>query len=70
VTDKGEICPEMLETTDKWAPTKKLVGVIEKIKSLMLVPNLDTPMNQDAANNYKNGTWFQKAKAETLQYAK
>jgi ubiquitin-protein ligase len=60
----------MLETTDKWAPTKKLIGVIEKIKSLMLVPNLDTPMNQDAATNYKNGTWIQTAKTWTNQYAK
>jgi hypothetical protein len=30
----------MLETSDKWAPTKKLAKVMEKIKSLMVVPNL------------------------------
>lgn len=43
---------------------------MQKLKSLMLVPNLDTPMNADAANDYKNGTWAQKAKAITQQYAK
>lgn len=60
----------MIETSDKWAPTKKLLGVMEKIKSLMLVPNQDSPMNADAATDLKNGTWPQKAKAWTLQYAK
>lgn len=60
----------MLETGDKWAPTKKLVKVMEKIKSLMVVPNLETPMNGEAANDYKNGTWSAKAKQSTDQYAK
>jgi len=36
----------------------------------MLVPNLDTPMNQEAANSHKNGQWQQQAKAWTQQYAK
>jgi len=36
----------------------------------MLVPNLDTPMNQEAANSYKNGQWQKQAKAWTQQYAK
>lgn len=35
----------MLETGDKWAPTKKLVKVMEKITSLLAAPNLETPMN-------------------------
>ena len=52
----------MLETGDKWAPTKKLVKVMEKIRSLMVVPNLDSPMNGDAAKDYQNGTWEQKAR--------
>jgi hypothetical protein len=36
----------------------------------MLVPNLDTPMNNDAANDYHQGKWVEKAKAWTQQYAK
>lgn len=53
----------MLETGDKWAPTKKLVVVMDKIKSLMIVPNLDTPMNNNAATDFKNGQWEAKVKA-------
>jgi hypothetical protein len=30
---------------------------MDKIKSLMIVPNLDTPMNAQAAQDYKNGSW-------------
>jgi ubiquitin-protein ligase len=28
VDEKGDICADMLETGDKWAPTKKLVKVM------------------------------------------
>jgi len=43
---------------------------MDKIASLMIAPNLDTPMNNEAANDYKNNTWFAKAKAITQQFAK
>jgi ubiquitin-protein ligase len=43
---------------------------MDKIKSLMVAPNLDTPMNPEAANDYKNGAWENKAKNWTNQYAK
>ena len=36
----------------------------------MIVPNLDTPMNNQAAQDYKNGTWAAKAKQLTQQHAK
>lgn len=36
----------------------------------MIVPNLDTPMNNQAAQDYKNGAWAAKAKQLTLQHAK
>lgn len=70
VDKQGQICADMLETGDKWAPTKKLVKVMEKIKSLLVAPNLETPMNGEAAQDYKNNVWFAKAKATTMQYAK
>jgi ubiquitin-protein ligase len=35
----------MIDVGEKWAPTKKLVSVIEKIYSLLMAPNLDTPLN-------------------------
>lgn len=61
----------MIETSnEKWAPTKKLTKVMEKIVSMMIVPNLDTPLNNQAAQDYKNGTWTAKAKQMTQQFAK
>ncbi len=43
---------------------------MEKIQSLMIAPNLDSPVNNQAAQDYKNGTWFDKAKQMTQQHAK
>jgi hypothetical protein len=36
----------------------------------MIAPNLDSPVNNQAAQDYKNGTWQEKAKQWTVQYAK
>ena len=36
----------------------------------MIAPNLDMPLNNNAAQDYKNGTWFAKAKQITDQHAK
>ena len=56
----------MLGTSnDKWSPTKKLLAVMEKIFSLMVVPNLDSPLNQQASQDYQNNTWAGKAKQWT-----
>ena len=61
----------MIETSaEKWAPTKRMTKVMEKIVSLLMAPNLDSPVNNQAAKDYKNGTWFNKAKQATQQYAK
>jgi ubiquitin-protein ligase len=30
---------------------------MDKIKSLMIAPNLESPMNPEAAADYKNGSW-------------
>ena len=60
----------MLETGDKWAPTKKLTKVMEKIMSLLVIPNMDSPLNQEAAKDYQNKTWEAKAKQMTQQHAK
>ena len=61
----------MIETsTNVWAPTKRLTKIMEKIVSLMVAPNLDSPVNNQAAQDFKNNTWFNKAKQMTQQYAK
>lgn len=43
---------------------------MEKIKSLLVIPNMEAPLNGDAATDYKNNTWAAKAKQITLQFAK
>jgi ubiquitin-protein ligase len=43
---------------------------MERVRSLLVVPNLESPMNGDAANDYHNGTWEARAKEYTLKYAK
>lgn len=70
VNPDGDICGDMLEIGEKWAPVKNLVKIMEKINSLMMAPNLDSPMNPEAANDFKNGTWEKKARQFTQQYAK
>ena len=52
----------MLGTGDKWKPSVHLVDVMKMIRLLMVEPNLDSPMNGDAAKDYQNGTWEQKAR--------
>lgn len=70
VDNEGQICADMLETGDKWTPVKNLVKIMDKINSLLVAPNLESPMNAEAADDYKKGTWQAKAKAITQQYAK
>lgn len=60
----------MLEIGEKWAPVKNIVKIMDKIKSLLAAPNLESPMNNDAAADYKNGSWAKKAKDMTNAYAK
>lgn len=62
VDKDGSICADMLEIGDKWAPVKNLVKIMDKIKSLLAAPNLDSPMNNEAATDYHNNTWAKKAK--------
>jgi ubiquitin-protein ligase len=70
VSDKGEVCKDMIETGDKWAPTKRLTKVIEKIINMMHTPNPDTALNGDAAKDFRNGTWEKKAAEDTKKFAK
>ena len=60
----------MIETGKDWAPTKRLTKIMEKILSMMYNPNLDTPLNEKAAADFKNGTWHKKAEEATAKFAK
>lgn len=66
----GGICADMLEIGEKWAPVKSITSIMDKIKAMMVAPNVESPMNAEAAADYKNNTWFAKAKAMNQQYAK
>ena len=70
VDKEGAICADMLEIGEKWAPVKKLFTIMDKIKSLLVAPNLESPINPEAAQDYKNGSWEKKARELTQQYAK
>ena len=39
---------------------------MQKIKALLIVPNIENPMNPEAAEDYKNGKWQPKPK-QTLK---
>lgn len=55
---EGQICADMLEIGEKqWAPVKNIVKIMDKISSLLMAPNIDSPMNPEAAQDFKNGTW-------------
>ena len=62
----------MLEIGTKWAPTKKLLAVIEKLKSLMVAPSNENALNGAAAQDYSKNPqeWFKKASEMTKQHAK
>ena len=39
ITDDGYITPYLLGTHEYWAPNKKIVGIMGKIKSLLVAPD-------------------------------
>jgi len=53
---------------DKWVPTKKLKDVFDMIATIFIEPNMDTPINANAANLYK--TDIKKFKEKVLEVYK
>ncbi|ETN43673.1 uncharacterized protein HMPREF1541_02832 [Cyphellophora europaea CBS 101466] len=50
----GEICLTLL-TSEHWAPTYTLASTMEAIQQLLSDPGLDSPLNVDVANLYREG---------------
>lgn len=48
--DSGEICKDIYE--DSWVPTKTIKQVIDVLKSMLVAPNTDTPLETDIATEY------------------
>jgi len=63
VDEKGKVCEDMLAEKSKWDPTSRITLVMEKLKSVMLVPSPSNNSNPVAFNDLQSGTWFQKAQA-------
>ena len=72
IDEKGQVCEDMIETGAKWAPTKKLVAVMEKIKSMLVAPSKDNAFNADSAKLFQTNEaqWFKVAQQHTNQHAK
>ena len=69
VKEDGEICREMIGEKD-WMPNTKFITVINTLVSMIIHPNLDHPINLEAGQDFKEGTFVQKAKEFTNKYAK
>lgn len=67
--DTGEICKDIYE--ESWVPTKTIKQVIDVLKSMLVAPNTDTPLETDIANEYlKDRSKFDAtAKEWTKKYA-
>ena len=50
--DTGEICQDIYEKD--WVPTKKVSGVVQLIVSMMMAPNVDSPIEATIADEYRN----------------
>ena len=46
------------------------MGVLDKIQSMLVMPELDHPINEEACKAYKDGNYHKIAKEWTGKYAK
>ena len=60
----------MVAEKSKWDPKNRITLVMEKLKSVMLVPSPSNNSNLVAFNDLQNGTWHQKAKTFSQKNAK
>jgi len=67
----GSICLSILKP-ENWKPASKLLGVLEAIRSLLVEPQPDDPLEARIADEYKNNRKeFEKnAKSYVTRYAK
>jgi len=67
--DTGEICKDIYE--EEWKPTKTIKEVIEILKSMLIAPNTDTPLETEIATEYlkDRSKYDATAKEWTKKYA-
>lgn len=52
ISQKGEVCNNLLNSD--WTPTTSIKFLIENIVNMLSSPNVDDPLDPDAANLYKS----------------
>ena len=67
--DNGEICQDVYEKD--WLPTKKVSGVCQLIISMLMAPNIDSPVEVSIAEEYRNNkaAFMKNAQEWTQKYA-
>ena len=68
--DTGSICLDLLK--DAWSPDTKLIDIFKAIQTLLVVPNIDHPLEPDTAKLYTEdrAKYDETAKDWTEKYAK
>lgn len=51
----------------EWLPNKKVQEIIDTIISMLVQPDISSAINLEAANQVKQGIYFQKAKEQALK---
>lgn len=71
IDEKGLVCEDMIETGTKWAPTKRLATVMDKLKSMLVAPSNDNALNPDCAKQFQSNQaqWYKQAQEYTKNYA-
>lgn len=67
--DSGEICQDIYEKD--WVPTKRVTGVVQLIISMMIAPNIDSPVEASIAEELRNNKaqYLKTAQEWTKKYA-
>ena len=67
--DTGSICLDLLK--DAWSPDTKLIDIFKAIQTLLVVPNIDHPLEQEVAKQYTEdkNAYEATAKEWTEKYA-
>ena len=67
--ETGEICQDIYEKD--WVPTKKVAGVCQLIMSMLIAPNIDSPVEASIADELRNNKaqYVKTAQEWTQKYA-
>ncbi len=67
ISSDGDVCVDFLTDSSKWSSIMELDAIISSIDLLLDQPNVDSPYNCDASNDYKKYTKTYKEAAAELE---